>query len=206
MAGDIDFLKCFSMPSGTTITGRASSIRNVFAAAILTAVPPKADEIQQVLAILETDPAKLECAYCGLQATEWDHLRPLVSNGKPTGYTSTIRNLVPSCGKCNQSKGKSDWKDWMRGNAKLSPKTRGIRDIELRISRLERYEAWANCQPIQIQELVSPELWDQYYRLQDEILTKMREAQTLALEIAKTLRAQGRLPSVSPHRSESSAV
>lgn len=180
------------MPSGTTITGRASSIRNVFAAAILTVVPPTADEIRQVLTILETNAAKLECSYCGLLATEWDHLRPLVNNGRPTGYTSTIRNLVPSCGKCNQSKGKSDWKIWMRGNAKLSPKSRGIEDIELRISRLERYEIWENCERIQVQQLVSPELWDRYYKLQEQILAKMREAQTLALEIANVLKGHGR--------------
>jgi hypothetical protein len=194
MTGDSDFLRCFNMPSGTTITGRASSIRNVFAAAILTVVPPTADEIRQVLTILETNAAKLECSYCGLLATEWDHLRPLVNNGRPTGYTSTIRNLVPSCGKCNQSKGKSDWKIWMRGNAKLSPKSRRIEDIELRISRLERYEIWANCERIQVQQLVSPELWDRYYKLQEQILAKMREAQTLALEIANVLKGHGRPP------------
>jgi hypothetical protein len=196
MRSDRDFLQCFNMPSGTTITGRASSIRNVFAAAILPVVPPTAEEIRQVLGILETDPMKLECAYCGSQATEWDHLRPLVNGGKPTGYTSTIRNLVPSCGKCNQSKGKSDWKTWMRGKARLCPTSRGVKDIEIRISRLERYEAWANCRPLQVQKLINPELWDHYYRLQEEILAKMREAQILALEIAKSLKTGDALPSI----------
>jgi hypothetical protein len=199
MTSDRDFLKCFNMPSGTTITGRTSSIRNVFAAAILPVVPATAEEIRQVLSILETDPINLGCAYCGVQATEWDHLKPLVNAGKPTGYTSTIRNLVPSCGKCNQSKGKSDWKIWMRGKAKLCPTSRGVKDVEVRISRLERYEAWANCRPLEVQHLVNPELWIRYYTLQDEILAKMREAQTLALEIAKNLKPQGRLASVSPN-------
>jgi hypothetical protein len=143
---DSDVLRCFNMPSGTTITGRASSIRNVFVAAIVSVIPPSADEIRQVLTILETTPADLECAYCGSRATEWDHLRPLVSNGRPTGYITSIRNLVPSCGKCNQSKGKSDWKSWMMGNAKLSPKSRGIANLETRISRLLRYEKWAQCE------------------------------------------------------------
>jgi hypothetical protein len=51
----------------------------------------------------------------------WDHLRPLVKNKLPTGYISEIRNLVPSCGPCNQSKGASDWRAWMRGKARGSP-------------------------------------------------------------------------------------
>jgi hypothetical protein len=141
---DIDFLRCFNMPSGTTITGRVSSIRNVFVAAIVTVIPPTVDEIRQVLSILETTPATFECAYCGSRATEWDHLRPLVNNGKPTGYITCIRNLVPSCGKCNQSKGKSDWKTWMMGGAKLSPRSRGVTGLEVRIARLERYEDGQN--------------------------------------------------------------
>jgi HNH endonuclease len=186
---DIDFLRCFNMPSGTTITGRSSSIRNVFVAAILSVVPPTATEIKQVLSILHMVPGALECAYCGSVATEWDHLRPLVNNGRPTGYATSIRNLVPSCGKCNQSKGKCEWRIWMRGNAKLSPKSRGIPDLEARILRLEAYEKWANCQPLRIQELVHPELWEKYYKLQDEILIKMREAQVIALEISKALKS-----------------
>ncbi len=188
MPSDRDCINCFKMPSGMTITGRASSTRNVFAAAILPVDAPSAEEVRQVLAILHADPANLQCAYCGSSATEWDHLRPLVNDGKPTGYTSTIRNLVPSCGKCNQSKGKSDWKTWMQSNARLSPKSRGVKDLVDRISRLEQYEGWANCYPIQVEGLISPELWDRYYKLQDEILAKMREAQALASEIAKHLR------------------
>ena len=43
-----------------------------------------------------------------------DHLRPLVKDKEPTGYISEIHNLVPSCGKCNQSKGNKEWKAWMR--------------------------------------------------------------------------------------------
>lgn len=183
-----DFLRCFNMPSGTTITGRASSIRNVFVAAIVSVIPPAAEEIRHVLSIFETTPASLECAYCGSRATEWDHLRPLVSNGRPTGYITSIRNLVPSCGKCNQSKGKSDWKTWMMSNAKLSPRSRGITDLEIRMARLARYEEWAKCEPLRIEERISPELWARYYKLQDEILGKMREAQVLALEISKCLK------------------
>ena len=81
-----------------------------------------------------------QCAYCGGVASEWDHLRPLVKDKKPTGYISEIHNLVPSCGKCNQSKGNKEWKTWMLSTARLSPTARGIKDISARVKRLEAYE------------------------------------------------------------------
>lgn len=105
VATDREILACFKMPSGITITGRASSIRNVFVAAIIPVTPPSAADVAKVLEILALRPDELHCAYCGDNATEWDHLRPLVKEGKPTGYPSSIRNLVPACGKCNSRKG-----------------------------------------------------------------------------------------------------
>ena len=53
-----------------------------------------------------------------------------------------VQNLVPSCGKCNQSKGNLNWKEWMFGDAKQSPKTRQISDIELKADLLEKFENW----------------------------------------------------------------
>lgn len=187
---DKQLLACFKMPGGSTITGRATSIRNVFVAAIVPMVRPTAKEIKQVLEILELDPNDLRCSYCGDKASEWDHLQPLVKAGKPTGYPSSIKNLVPSCGKCNQSKGSTNWKEWMRGVARHSPSARKIADIEHRITRLERFETWAACTPVNIKELVSPSHWEQYYALQEDILSKMRDAQKIATEIAHEVRSQ----------------
>lgn len=187
---DKELLACFKMPGGFTITGRTTSIRNVFVAAIIPVIRPTADEIREVLQLLELDPRDLRCSYCGDIATEWDHLRPLVKDGKPTGYPSSIRNLVPSCGKCNQSKGKSDWKKWMLGAAPRSPSARGRTDLKERIARLEGYEAWSNCVALNVEGLVPPQLWEQYYRIQEEILTRMREAQKLAVTIAQEVKSK----------------
>jgi len=52
---------------------------------------------------------------------------------RPTGYISEIRNLVSSCGPCNQSKGARDWRAWMTGKARHG--------ILTRIARLELFEA-----------------------------------------------------------------
>ncbi|HTC92188.1 MAG TPA: HNH endonuclease [Terriglobales bacterium] len=189
-SSDKELLACFKMPGGSVITGRTTSIKNVFVAAIIPIVRPSADEVRQVLEIFELEANDLRCSYCGDRATEWDHLRPLVKEGKPTGYPSSIRNLVPSCGKCNQSKGSSDWKEWMLGVARHSPSVRKIADVEQRIARLERFEVWASCVPLDVRSLVSSKLWDQYYAMQEEILSKMRDAQKLAIEIAGEIKSK----------------
>jgi hypothetical protein len=103
--------------------------------------------------------------YCG--ATEWDHFRPLVLGKRPTGYISEIKNLVPACGKCNQSKGNKNWKEWIESSAKLSPKTRGINDIDAKIIRLEQYELWGEEFPkitkLDFEKLVGKDLWEKHW-------------------------------------------
>lgn len=184
---DREYLACFAMPAGSTITGRSSSIRNVFVASIVPLIKPTAHEIKIVLDILGMSPGNMSCAYCGGDYTEWDHLRPLVENGRPTGYFSSIRNLVPACGKCNQSKGKRHWHEWMLSSAPRSPKARGVKDLDEKIGRLESYEKWAQCEPLKVDELVEPELLSKFYLMQTDILLRMKDAQELAVQIAKRI-------------------
>jgi HNH endonuclease len=175
--------RVFSMPSGLTITGRSSSIRNAFVAAIIPAIQPNPEDIGKVLAVLGMQPDDVRCSYCGDKATEWDHLRPLVVAGRPTGYPHSIQNLVPSCGKCNQSKGNKPWKTWMVSKAVHSPANRGIPDVAARIERLEANEKWAACEPLDIEAIVDSELWARYFTIQNDVLGKMVEAQRLASQI-----------------------
>src|SRR5947209_6266811 len=135
-------LDAFWMPSVQTMASRKSSITNAFVNAIIPVVTPTAEEIDEALRILEIDPLNLACSYCGVAASEWDHLRPLVMKHRPTGYISEIANLVPSCGKCNQSKGNQFWRTWMLGKAPRSPAGRGVADVAQRVERLEAYERW----------------------------------------------------------------
>jgi hypothetical protein len=134
------------LPSAMTVAGRSSSITNAFFNAIVPVVPPSVDEELEALAILNMSPETIRCAYCGDRHTEWDHLRAIISKQEPTGYITEIANLVPSCGKCNQSKGKSHWKTWMLGDAQLSPKTRGISDLAECVSRLEVVREMENAE------------------------------------------------------------
>ena len=106
---DADLLSTFSMPKASKITGRSSSITNAFVNAIVPKVLPNSEQIESALKTLRISSNMVVCCYCGDTSTEWDHLRPVVRDKKPTGYISEIANLVPACGKCNQSKGNKDW-------------------------------------------------------------------------------------------------
>jgi hypothetical protein len=80
----------FSMPRPMKITGRSSSITNAFANAIIPAIQPTTAEVEQAFTILGMSPDDLRCSFCGDPSTEWDHLRPLVKDKRPTGYISVV--------------------------------------------------------------------------------------------------------------------
>lgn len=174
-------------PKGKKIIGRTSSITNSFVNSIIPYIEPKEDEIEQVLSLLGMNTTDIECIYCGDKASEWDHLRPLVINKRPTGYISDIKNFVPSCGKCNQSKGAQDWKTWMLGTASKSPFSRGIEDLENRVRLIENFVKWGNVKPIDVEQLVPKEVWEEYWNSCEEVHKLMQEYQKLADEIKRII-------------------
>lgn len=97
----MSLLACFSMPRPVNIAGRTSSVTNAFVNGVIPTRRPTEQDVEEVLRILELNAVDLRCSYCGDRATEWDHLRPLISAKRPTGYISEIANLVPACSKCN---------------------------------------------------------------------------------------------------------
>lgn len=194
------------MPTPMKITGRSSSITNSFINSIIPIIVPTDNQVQKALEILEMGYADFQCAYCGAAASEWDHLRPLVINKLPTGYISEIYNLVPSCGKCNQSKGNKPWKAWMQSNAKLSPKTRGIKDIDKRIRRLENYENWGEPTLIDFESVVGKEKWKQHWANWDLVQSTMREAQELATEIRQKIAKAHAMRRYMPESTKSTAA
>ena len=165
------------------ITGRSSSITNAFINSIIPVVLPSAKEVKRALEILGLTAETFQCAYCGGVASEWDHLRPLVKDKKPTGYISEIHNLVPSCGKCHQSKGNKEWKTWMHSTAKLSPAARGIKDIPERVKRLEAYESSKAPTRMDFAAIVGTDVWAQHQNNLERVQSLMRESQALAAKI-----------------------
>jgi hypothetical protein len=177
---DLLLRKAFRMPSVQTMMSRKSSITNAFVNSIIPVIEPSPDEIREALTILGMRCDDVRCAYCGAVASEWDHLRPLVVNRRPTGYISEIANLVPSCGKCNQSKGNKNWEAWVLSNAPQSPRSRGVADLAQRVERLRSYERWRRPVCIRFEEILGPELWAEYWRKLDEAIEFMRECQAFA--------------------------
>ncbi|MBL8516694.1 MAG: HNH endonuclease [Betaproteobacteria bacterium] len=176
------------------ITGRSSSITNAFINSIIPVVPPTAKDVKQALEILGMTPDTLQCAYCGAVASEWDHLRPLVKDKKPTGYISEIHNLVPSCGKCNQSKGNREWKSWMTSTAKLSPTARGVRDVAERMRRLEAYEKWNVPTKIDFEAVIGEEAWSAHWQNWERVQFLVRESQELAEKISQRVASACKAP------------
>jgi hypothetical protein len=188
MATEQELMACFDMPKGRNIGQRMSSMTNAFAAAITPVAVPTPQEIATALGILGMHPSDVRCAYCGDPKTEWDHLRPLVVGGRPTGYPTSIRNLVPSCSKCSGSKGGQDWKKWMLGNARRSPASRRIPNLLQRIQQLEAYERWASCQPLPLDRLVDRDLWNEYFAIEQEIRNHIRQADGIALRLREQIK------------------
>jgi hypothetical protein len=162
------------------ITSRTSSITNSFVQAIIPTVSYSEEQRAEALAKLGMTMEKLSCIYCGSPTTDWDHLRPLVRKSRPTGYISEIKNLVPSCGPCNQSKGAAAWKAWMMGEARGSPTTRGVTDVGDRVSRLEEFVSWGNVSPLSFEDMVPREIWRDYWDQLRVVTEAMRAAQQKA--------------------------
>ena len=171
------------LPVATTVAGRSSSLTNAFINAILPVIQPTEAEELEAVRILEMDPSDIRCAYCGDNSTEWDHFRPIITNQKPTGYVTEIGNLVPSCSKCNQSKGASDWRTWMTGSARQSPHTRGVPDLDDRVARLDNYSRWREPTRINFEVIVGPELWERHRKNWQDVLALLKTSQALADEI-----------------------
>ena len=171
------------MPAAVKITGRTSTITNSFVNSIIPVLAPSEAEVFEALAILGQTPETIACSYCGDKTSEWDHLRPLVRGKRPTGFISEIANLVPACGKCNQSKSGQDWHMWIVGPARQSPRSRGIPDLAVRIERLTAYENWRPPTRVDFETVIPESLWKQHWENHERMHGSMRECQLVADQV-----------------------
>jgi hypothetical protein len=170
----------FKLPNITTLSSRKSSIAKSFSDGIAPRIQPTDEEYEKFLEFFPKVDNSHKCAYCGEQFDYYEHFRPLVVETKPTGYGSDIYNLVPSCSNCNQRKGNSSWKDWMKNS-----RNKSILDGPThmaRINKLEEFEKWSDTKVIFIdyEKIVGSEKWQQYmsnYQSLRRILNEMNELQ-----------------------------
>lgn len=175
----------FKSPKEARVTSRISSITNVFVNSLIPNLTPNLSEINKVYEILELDQHDLKCAYCKVNnCTEWDHFRPTVKNKKPTGYLAEIYNLVPACGKCNQSKRAEYWHSWIISDVKHSPKSRKVDNLTTIINNLKKFEEWSNKSVTKIDfekcDESTLKLLDQYWEIYERIVQEMKSSQRLA--------------------------
>jgi len=169
------------------ILSRTSSITNSFVQAIIPVIEPTIEETEEALAILGMTPSTKSCCYCGDPSTTMDHFHPLVRDKRPTGYIHEVRNLVPSCGRCNSSKGQREWRKWMLGSAKHSPRTRGVPDLDARVERLQKFEAWGQVERRPLGEWAGTEAWNTHWKNLESVIAKMAEAHTHSLIVKKNI-------------------
>jgi hypothetical protein len=173
-------VRCFRLPPPQTMVARKSTLTNAFVSALIPSFSATVEEVDEALTILALDPFDLRCCYCGGPWHTWDHLRPLVTRCKPTGFVTEIANLVPSCSPCNSSKGASAWKKWMFGKAKGSPLTRRIPDLELRAERLTAFENWRAPVKVDFEAILGLHDWTRYWSLHEAVVRDMYSAQEFA--------------------------
>lgn len=170
----------FDLPSAGSISGRTSSITAAFFQAITPVILPTEAEIDEALVILGMSRGACCCAYCGGNKTEWDHFRPTVVGKMPTGYITEIANLVPACGKCNQSKGNRPWQAWMESSARLSPGRREDPAFAGRVVCLQAFERWRCPIKIDYESLLGSDNWTGYLSTLDEVTVRLGKAQAEA--------------------------
>ena len=170
----------FKMPRKVNISGRTSTITNSFAQAIIPRIRPSEEECQSALSVLGMSANNMECSYCGSAYELWDHLNPIVHNKRPTGFITEIANLIPSCKTCNESKSGSPWKQWLFGAAANSPGNRGVSDIKARAARIGNYEDILKPRKVEFERIVNASLWSDYWMEREEIELALRQAQTKA--------------------------
>ena len=180
--------EAFMLPRHVSVMMASSSINDSFADGIVPVIRPTDDEIVAALETLGMTPETVSCAYCGDPCTEWDHLNPLTSGTMPTGYVTEIRNLVPCCSSCSKSKGNQNWREWIISDAPMSPRSRGIADITVRIARLDRYEEKFKPMRLDIESIVGEELWERHWRNRDAVLKAMNDSMAVSFEISRRLR------------------
>lgn len=173
------------MPAKSDLKSRSSTISNAFAISIAPYIYPSEEEITQSYKELELEPG--QCAYCLHTGNGKDHLKPLVTNGLPTGYITHINNLVPCCSSCNSSKGSKSFIDWYLSEDNLSRlKEMGLSKdvIDERFEIISKYEQKIG-DPIDYKSIVGTELWDEYNDRRKKLIAILKENQKFCDKINK---------------------
>jgi hypothetical protein len=169
----VSSIKKYLRPS--TVMGRKSTFANAFASALAPHDTYVQAEVDEAMRDLGQDPdAELQCVYCGVEAATWDHVFNRVVSGEFSGHGHRIRNLVPCCRTCNESKGQKPWREFLE--------TRNLPDREERVRRMERFLDSADAQPIGTEAMrhKADEELTRFLEIRSQVFDLMAEADRLA--------------------------
>ncbi len=130
-------------------------------------------EIMEVLGFFT--PNSRECVFCGNpDVKRWDHLVP-ISNGGDT----VLGNMVLACSQCDDSKQGKSFEEWMNSDAPLSPKSRGIKDIDRRIERIHNYVRHFNYTPKLLEDRLDGGEMERLHIIRTKLLEIRDDIETL---------------------------
>jgi hypothetical protein len=123
----------------------------------------------------------IECVYCGdSNVRRWDHLVPVTEGGE-----AVLGNMVPACSRCDDSKGASFFKDWMKGSAPYSPTTRKIDGVRRKMNQIERYAASFDYVATSVESRLTKREAAELRRVRKQLTEVSNEAQALIAGYAK---------------------
>ena len=107
-------------------------------------------EVEAVISFFGPGPP--ECVFCGSSdVRRWDHLIPVGLEGD-----KVLGNMVLACSRCDDSKGRRRFDEWMLSDAPFSPASRGVPDLKRRIARLKAYMAHFGYSARRAEERLTP--------------------------------------------------
>ncbi|SKB63293.1 HNH endonuclease [Soonwooa buanensis] len=150
---------------------RNTTINHAFASAISYYDDYDESLINKALKFLNQNPNNdLKCVYCNKKGETWDHLEALVNSGTFTGFGHELGNLVPCCKKCNSSKGRKNYVNYITG-LKIEESEK-----ENLISKLTDYKNTFIANKIDINSKEYNKLTQKYYAIKNEIFELMKQA------------------------------
>jgi hypothetical protein len=169
-------IKKYLRPS--KIMGRKRTFANAFASALAPHDSYTVTVVADAIRDLGQDPeADLLCVYCGELAATWDHVFNRVVKGDFSGHGHRIRNLVPCCRSCNESKGQKLWRDYLDV---LDPP-----DKDIRIARMSKFLSTPAANPVGTEAMrhkAGAEL-ERFLEIRSQVFDLMAEADRLAMII-----------------------
>jgi len=110
------------------------------------------------------------CVYCdNAEASRWDHLHPVSKGGD-----SSPGNLVPACGRCDDSKQDRTIEEWVASKSKHRPATR----LPAIKERIARYQAEFTYSPLEFEQKLDDRQRAIYARFREK-LDALREQMTV---------------------------